>query len=125
MATEFYGKELVLDLHNCNVNTFNRHELRRYFKTLCILIEMQRAKLVFWDETGVPEAERQTSPKTSGTSAVQFILTSNITIHTLNKLRNVYVNIFSCKNFDEIKARNFTKEFFEGHIVHWEVLNRV
>ena len=68
--------------------------------------------LVFWDDTGVPEDERQTSPHTQGTSAVQFILTSSIVIHTLDQLSAVYVNIFSCKEFDPKLAERFTVEWF-------------
>jgi len=43
---------------------------------------------------------------------VQFILTSSIVIHTLDQLRAVYVNIFSCKDFDPKTAEKFTVEWF-------------
>lgn len=121
-----YGKELIIDLHLCNINRFNRKSLRIYFKTLCQLIEMQRAKLVFWDDIGVPKEEKQTDPHTTGTSAVQFILTSNITIHTLNLLGNVYINIFSCKEFDHLVALEFSKNYFEaGLVMQWKVIDRI
>jgi S-adenosylmethionine decarboxylase len=120
-----YGKELIIDLHGCNVNTFNRKSLRKYFKEICKLIDMQRAKLVFWDDIGVPEDQKQTLPHTTGTSAVQFILTSNITVHTLDKLGNVYVNIFSCKDFDSNVALKFTRTFFEGKVSHFKIVSRV
>lgn len=120
-----YGKELIIDLHECNAEKFNRKALRKYFKELCILIDMQRAKLVFWDDTGVPEEEKQVLPHTKGTSAIQFILTSNITIHTLDILKSVYVNIFSCKDFDAIKANEFTKAFFQGKIVRYHIIERL
>ena len=99
-----YGKELILDLHNCDVRMFNRKYLKQYFKALCNEIDMQRCKLCWWDDLHTPEAEKQTLPHTKGTSAVQFILTSNITIHTLELTKTVYVNIFSCKDFDSQKA---------------------
>lgn len=60
-----YGCELILDLHYCDVSKFNRKSLKIYFKKLCILIEMQRAKLVFWDDMGVSEKEKQTLPHTT------------------------------------------------------------
>ncbi len=112
-----YGKELIIDLHNCNINMFNRKSLRKYFKEICKLIDMQRAKLVFWDDVGIPENQKQTLPHTTGTSAIQFILTSNITIHTLDIMKRVYVNIFSCKDFDSKIAGDFTKEYFGGEII--------
>lgn len=114
---ENYGKELILDIHNCDSSTFNRNSLKKYFKEICLLIDMQRAKLCWWDDHGVPLDERQTLPHTKGTTAVQFILTSNITIHTLDILENVYINIFSCKEFDTKAAEVFTKEWFNGEVV--------
>lgn len=120
-----YGKELVIDLHQCNVNKFNRKDLRKYFKELCILIDMQRSKLVFWDDVGVKEEEKQVQIHTKGTSAVQFILTSNITIHTLDLLGNVYINIFSCKDFDFKKALDFSGKFFESKwLAQWKIIER-
>lgn len=109
-----YGYELILDLHKCNSYKFNRKSLKDYFKKLCGAIGMQRCKLVFWDDVGVPEEERQTMPHTKGTTAVQFILTSNITVHTLDLLEAVYVNIFSCKPFDKDIAEQITREWFDA-----------
>lgn len=120
-----YGYELILDLHGCDPNTFNRASIREYFKKLCKLIKMTRCELHFWDDINVPSKEQQTSPHTKGTSAVQFILTSNITIHTLDLLKNVYINIFSCKEFDVDIAKNFSAEWFEGNIVNSQVIERL
>ena len=120
-----YGKEIILDLHNCNIEKFTRKDLRKYFKDLCILIDMQRAKLVFWDDHNVPEELQQQFPHTKGTSAVQFILTSNITIHTLEILKRVYINIFSCKDFDAKVAEEFTKNYFEGEVIQSTTIDRI
>ena len=95
-----YGHELILDLHGCNPETFTRDHLDRYFTELCELIDMEKCQVHFWDDVDVPPEERQTSPLTKGTSAVCFILTSAIVVHTLDDLGAVYVNIFSCKEFD-------------------------
>lgn len=109
-----YGFELIIDLHGCDVSTFNRVSLRQFFKKICSEIKMTRCKLHFWDDVGVPPEEQQTSPHTKGTSAVQFILTSTIVIHTLDLLGAVYINIFSCKAFDKDKAEQLTKEWFKA-----------
>lgn len=110
--TVAYGQELILDLHGCDVLRFTRTDIERYFVELCSLIDMERCELHFWDDFDVPEDERQTDPKTKGTSAVQFILTSSIVIHTLDMMRTAFVNIFSCKAFDTNKAAAFTAEWF-------------
>lgn len=109
-----YGYELILDLHGCDVDTFTRESLDLYFKKLCYAIDMIRCERYFWDDYDVPPEERQTEPHTKGTSAVQFILTSNIVIHTLDDLEAVYVNIFSCKAYDKKVAEQITKEWFKA-----------
>ena len=107
-----YGQELILDLHGCDTTTFTRKGLKQYFTEVCDLIDMERCDLHFWDDVGVSEGEQQTDPKTKGTSAVQFILTSTIVIHTLDLMKAVYVNIFSCKDFDTDEAAEFTAKWF-------------
>ncbi len=107
-----YGYELILDLNECDVSKFNRKSLDEYFEKLCKAIDMKRCERYFWDDVGVPEQERQTEPHTKGTSAVQFILTSSIVIHTLEILKTAYINIFSCKSFDKDLAEKLTKEWF-------------
>ena len=107
-----YGKELIIDLHKCDSSTFNRKSIKNYFIELCDLIEMERCKLSWWDDHGVPTEEKQSEPHLKGTTAVQFILTSNIVIHTLDDLRRVYVNVFSCREFSAGAAVGFTSEYF-------------
>ncbi|MFT5439684.1 MAG: S-adenosylmethionine/arginine decarboxylase-like enzyme [Alphaproteobacteria bacterium] len=107
-----YGIELILDLHGCDSLKFNRKSISAYFVRLCDLIDMKREALHFWDDVGVSEEDKQTSPHTQGTSAVQFILTSSIVIHTLDQLGAVYINMFSCKEYDPKVAEKFTVEWF-------------
>ncbi len=107
-----YGFELIMDLHGCDVAKFNRTSLDNYFEKLCKAIDMVKCERYFWDDVGVPPEERQTSPHTKGTSAVQFILTSTIVVHTLDLLKAVYINIFSCKPFDRKVAEQLTREWF-------------
>jgi len=111
-----YGYELILDLYRCDETKFTRKSIDEYFRILCDLIDMEKCDRYFWDDLDTPEEERQTEPHTIGTSAVQFILTSNITIHTLDLLRKVFVNIFSCKEFDYDIAADFTESWFGGTI---------
>ena len=113
--SEPYGKELILDLSECDITTLTRESIGRYFDELCELIDMQAEDRHFWDDEGLPLEECQTNPKTCGVSAVQFILTSTIVLHSLTKLRKVYINIFSCKEFDCDKARDFTTLWFRAN----------
>ncbi len=112
LTREAYGVELILDLHGCDVSRFTREGIERYCAELCELIDMEQCDLYFWDDVGIVDEEKQTNPKTKGTSAVQFILTSTIVIHTLDLMKAAYVNIFSCKEFDAEEAAAFTVKWF-------------
>ena len=79
-----YGFELILDLHGCDVSKFNRKSIEGYMVAVCEAIGMVREDLHFWDYEGMPEEEIPKDSHLLGTSAVQFISTSNIVIHTLN-----------------------------------------
>jgi len=120
-----YGKELILDLHYCEPTRFTRAIIEYYFKEVCTLIYMERGKLVWWDDLYTPQAEKETEPHLVGISAVQFIKTSNITIHTLSILKRVYLNVFSCKDFDDNLVVRFSMEWFYGDVVNKKVIRRM
>lgn len=110
-----FGESLVLDLIDCK-RIFNRQSIKRFCREMCILLGMDREDLHFWD---YPEgsAEYKAAPDhLKGTTAVQFISTSSITIHTLDVSRQVFIDVFSCKEFGHDKAATFAAEFFKGKI---------
>lgn len=119
-----YGKELILDIHDCDPYTFTRKSIKEYFKEVCTLIDMERCKLCWWDDYGLSPEEQETEPHLKGTTAIQFISTSNITIHTLDLMKNVYLNIFSCKDFDQDVVKNISEKWFKGKIVSSHVIER-
>lgn len=119
-----YGYELVLDIHECDPETFNRKSIDAFFTDLCVTIHMEKCEVHFWDDVGVPIDEQQIEPHAKGTSAVCFILTSTIVIHTLDLLKTVYVNIFSCKEYDPEVAAEFTKDWFNGEIKNTNFIER-
>lgn len=120
-----YGKELILDLYECNNKLFTRKNIKNYFILLCKLLKMKREKLIFWDDVGVPKSEKQKLSHLQGTSAIQFILTSNIVIHTLDQLNAVFINIFSCGSYDHKVAKEFSEHYFESkNVLRVEVIIR-
>ena len=124
MNKKMYGKELVLDIHGCNANHFTRESIDEYFVKLCKAIDMVKCERFWWDDVGVSDDEKQTSPHTKGTSAVQFILTSSIVIHTLDILGSLYLNIFSCKDFDSGLVKDLTLQHFGGKVEQCILLTR-
>lgn len=121
-----YGKELILDLHECDVSKFNRKDIEAFLVELCDdVIDMERADLHWWDYEDDPEYYAVAPPHLKGTSCVQFIMTSTIVIHTLEDLKKAFINIFSCKDFDAEKTASFTAKFFGGEIKTIQVIDRV
>ena len=121
-----YGKELILDLHDCDPKWFTKKYIEEYIVKLCLSIGMERAldpitgkpMLYFWELHG-DEAEHLI-----GTSATQFIRTSTITIHALDKLRKMFINIFSCKDFEEDRVVLMSILTFSGKVKNRTVVVR-
>lgn len=122
---ENYGKELILDLHDCDPITFRRAVIEEFLVKCCKIMEVEQCALHFWDDIGVPKGECQTDPKTKGTTAIQFLLQSNITIHTLDLLGKVFINFFSCKHMETKDLAYLAVETFKGKIVNHYILDRL
>ncbi len=118
-----YGWELIVDLHECDVSTFTEHSLWQFCKDLCELIGMEREDFYLWASD--PSEYDKTPAHLYGVSAVQFITTSNIMVHALPKLRAAYVNLFSCKEFDDQAALSFITGWFLGTVARSIVLERL
>ena len=119
-----YGKELIIDLKGCDASLFTRSHIEEYFKQICHFIDMKRQDLHFWDYGEDLEAKAKAPDHLCGISAVQFIETSNITIHALDRLGEVYINIFSCKEFDEGFSAKFTADFFKADKYYIKIIER-
>ena len=82
--------------------------LNMYINKLCKLIKMKK-----YGKTLLPYfGEKQ--PFTKGYSLVQMIETSSITGHFSEYWKTAYINIFSCKAYNDKKAKAFTKSFFKS-----------
>lgn len=120
-----YGHEVILDLKNADVSKFTRDALNTFLDKLCFdILEVRPIERYFWDDEGI-SFEEQNNPKIKGTTAIQFLLMSNITVHTLDLLRNVYINIFVCREYDELNAIDFCREFFSADIASVTVIDRL
>jgi S-adenosylmethionine/arginine decarboxylase-like enzyme len=54
------------------------------------------------------------APHTKGYSLVQLIETSSITGHFSDFWSTAYINIFSCKKYNHLIAKEFTRKFFKA-----------
>lgn len=117
-------KELILDLGSCNIFKFDRKSIERYLAEVCDILKMKREDLHWWDYEDDPEGYEEAPDHLKGVSAIQFITTSNITIHTIDTSEMVFLNIFSCKEFNPPQVADFSCVFFEGRIIRAEVIIR-
>lgn len=119
-----FGHEVIIDMHNCKAAPFCRKSIAAFCANLCSEIKMERGPLHFWDYESDPKAYAKAPPHLKGISAVQFIMTGNIIIYTLDDLRHVYFNIFSCKSFDRDIVCALVVLWTKGTMVTFEEIIR-
>ncbi|MCQ9208343.1 MAG: S-adenosylmethionine decarboxylase [Omnitrophica bacterium] len=109
MKKKIYGYELVIDLYNCNRKVLrSKKKLQEYVDRLCKLIKMKK-----FGKTLLPYFG-ENAAFTKGYSLVQLIETSSITGHFSEFWGRAYINVFSCRKFDHLAAKKFTRRFFQA-----------
>ncbi|MES2224290.1 MAG: S-adenosylmethionine decarboxylase [Patescibacteria group bacterium] len=106
-----WGKSISIDLYECNP-TYIRSEkkIKQFVSELANLLNVK----LFGECTVVHFGERD---EIAGYSMTQLIETSLFSGHFANKTNTAYLDIFSCSNYDEDAAVNFSKEFFQAKSV--------
>lgn len=113
---KIYGYSTVMDLTGCDNITFHRVHIEQFLKALCAAIDMEREDLHFWDYEDDLEGYNKAPAHLRGVSAVQFIKTSSIVIHTLDEFGAVFIDLFSCKRYDPNILANMATEWFGGKV---------
>ncbi len=107
MKTSMWGQHLILDLSGCPKEKIgNGDNILAWVKELVPAIDMVAY--------GEPILEHFATHKdeTAGYSLVQLIETSNIAAHFAENIGQVYIDIFSCKEFDEEMATEVCQKYF-------------
>ncbi len=78
--------------------------IKKFIREIIKVIKMKAYGPVYIDRFGIGMLK--------GYSAMQFIETSSITVHCDEPDRRVFIDIFSCKNFNPKKAAEFSKKYF-------------
>jgi S-adenosylmethionine/arginine decarboxylase-like enzyme len=114
---KWWGSSTHIDLWECDIQILtNADMIKAYVDGLCKLIDMKKygeCQVVHFGE-GNKE----------GYSMFQLIETSNISGHFGNEKRNIHLDIFSYKDYDESLAFAFSKEFFKAEKGSYAVLER-
>jgi S-adenosylmethionine/arginine decarboxylase-like enzyme len=112
-GTRYYGKHVLLGATRCNARLREIDDVRRFIRELVGRIDM-----VAYGDTIVA---RFGAGAEIGISAVQLIETSAITIHTNDAAGDLYLDVFSCKDFDESDVVATVREWFAPASVDAEV----
>lgn len=111
-----YGYSSILDVIDCDPQTFTRESIEDFLAALCDAIDMEREDLHFWDYDEDPEGYAAAPSHLRGISAVQFIKTSSIVIHTLDDLNVVFIDLFSCKKYEPQVVSWVVETHFKGKV---------
>ncbi len=113
-----WGLATSIDLFGCDGEILrSKEKINQYVIELCDLIDMKR----YLDPVIVHFGD---DPKVSGYSMTQLIETSLVSGHFAEGDNSVYLDIFSCKYYDQQEAVEFAKNFFKAQQVVFSVVVR-
>jgi S-adenosylmethionine decarboxylase len=114
-----WGQHLILDLAGCPRDCLiDADHLREWVRDLVDTIKMKAY--------GEPQIEHFATHSfdAAGFTLLQLIETSNICAHFAENLGQVYIDIFSCKTFDNEDAVAVCKKYFKPSTVEQHVIER-
>lgn len=113
-----WGKHLILDCAGCNLLLINdTTNIQKFIKELVQQIDMVAH--------GEPQIEfLLPGTDNEGYSVFQMITTSNITMHFVNKTKEAYIDVFSCKDFDTNVVNAVVNAYFEPALIRTTMLSR-
>ena len=102
-----WGKHLILDAAGCSPKMIGSSPvITNFAKTLVKRIDMV--------PFGQPQVVMFGSGNKKGYTLVQLIETSNITAHFVEENNSMYLDVFSCKDFDPEVVKEAVHEFFDA-----------
>jgi len=115
---EAFGQHLIIDAAGCNDKISDRDAIAAFALDLVKAIDMKAYGAPWIEHFG------HDLPKTSGYTLVQLIETSNITAHFCDHSGEAYIDIFSCKDFDEVTALEVIDRHFEPDVCETRSMTR-
>ena len=112
-----WGKHLILDAAGCSPKMIRCPiVIGQFARTLVKRIDMI--------PYGEPQVVKFGSGGKEGYTLVQLIETSNITAHFVDENNSMYLDVFSCKDFDPDAVKEAVNEFFDAQKFTTNVLLR-
>jgi S-adenosylmethionine/arginine decarboxylase-like enzyme len=118
-TNEFWGYHLILDCHACDVPSIqSQGNVYNWIKNLVKDIDME--------PIGEPRIEYTAAefPDKAGFTAIQVIVTSSIVAHFVDSTGDVYIDVFSCKEFNNDTVIKSIKDAFAPKRIRTNYLTR-
>lgn len=101
----YWGYHLMLDCSGCDPALITSHDnIYNFTKQLVKDIDMVAY--------GEPQIVNFGSGNKAGYTLVQLIETSNICAHFVNETNTMYLDVFSCKEFDSKVVEYLVRQYF-------------
>lgn len=112
-----WGKHMILDAARVSPKAI-RDPIRIHHFTAALV---KRIDMVPY---GPAQVVRFGSGNKAGYTLVQLIETSNICAHFVEENNSMYLDVFSCKDFDPTVVKETVEEYFEAKLLKFKVLTR-
>ena len=113
----YWGYHLVLDCAGCD------HEAITSYDTIYAFTK-QLVKDIDMVAYGEPQIVDFGSGNKAGYTLVQLIETSNICAHFVNENNTMYLDVFSCKSFDDKVVMELVAKYFKATSIRPSYLTR-
>jgi S-adenosylmethionine/arginine decarboxylase-like enzyme len=111
------GQLTIINLSECDKELVrNKRKLKEFALKLCDKIDM--------NPYGRPIIKRFGKGNLRGYTLVQLIETSSLVVHLDEFENKAFIDVFSCKNFDSVKTKEFAKNYFKARNVFCKTIMR-
>ena len=112
-----WGRHLALDISRAAPHTIRCPQtIYAFTKDLVKKIDMVAY--------GEPQIVMFGTGNKKGYTLVQLIETSNICAHFVEETNDIYLDVFSCKNFDPMVVRDVVSDHFKTDYMNFRMLDR-
>lgn len=114
-----WGWHLILDLEECKKELVTSKKNIKEFSTYLV----RAIDMIAYGKPIITHFADH-APDKAGWSLVQLIETSNITAHFCDLNGDGYVDIFSCKEYNEEVVMDTVRKFFKPKRMHTKLIKR-
>jgi S-adenosylmethionine decarboxylase len=115
--SQYWGYHLILDCAGCN------HEAISDYNTIYNFTK-QLVKDIDMVAFGEPQIVNFGSGNKAGYTLVQLIETSNICAHFVEENDTMYLDVFSCKEYDDEIVKKLVEQYFGAKQIRASYLTR-